>query len=119
MKKQKSSAEEVPIEIVQSLVQEHIGDRHATITQFSVDCADELEQEGFGGGSLYRAKVFWEMGSHSDSANWVIKRWRPGGLVGTATGVTLPLEAIAWNHGLLRHKSLPDRMIVPYIGGPP
>ena len=116
VKIQKGDDSEVPVTIIQSILREHLEDNRVAITELKVVCPEEFKKASYGGGNLFRAEVFWDSGSKSDSASWVVKHWRPGGVVGTMMGVDLPVESLAWNHGLLGDTSLPENMVVPFIG---
>ncbi len=106
--------EEIPIETLQLMLQEHLADETASITDFSTE---PMQHDGIGGNDICRAKVSWTTQENdSNSVNWVIKHWYPGGLTGWGMGVSVPAEALAWNHGLIRPESLPRGLVAPFVG---
>ena len=108
--------EDVPAELVQGFLRDHLADPAARLTDLTVE---PLTSEGFSGNALYRARLSWARpggAGSGEQADWVLKRWRPGGLSEVLLGLTQPVEALAWEHGLLRPRSLPAGLIVPILG---
>ena len=74
-----AAVEEIPVSMVQAVLQDHLVDETATVTDLA---AEPILCDGFSGNTLYRARVAWTAAGRngsSGSADWVIKRWLPGG----------------------------------------
>jgi hypothetical protein len=79
--------------------------------------AEPLAEHGCSGNRLMRVRLRWSSTrAGAGSATWVAKRWLPGGLGERLVGVTLPLEAMGWEAGLLRPSALPPGIAVPIVG---
>lgn len=111
-----STIEGISVEALQTLLRKETGDQTATITAFS---SAPMQHQGNGGNQFLEARIIWTGIAGGASASWVLKHWRPGGFAGEFMGVSRPLEALAWEYGLLRPATLPDGMIIPYVGTTP
>lgn len=103
-------------EIVTPLLRMHLGDASARLTHLA---ATQLPSEGFSGHELYRADLAWNggrRGTKPGSARWVLKRWQPDGHSVRLLSVDAPVEALAWEHGILRPDALPQEVAAPLIG---
>ena len=101
------------IEVLQNILRDYIGDPMATITACNVI---PVAHDGSQGASLQRLHVVWQ--AHDQTAGaveWLVKVWEPGGMAERLFGVTRPIEALAWEQGLLRREVLPDNVVVPII----
>lgn len=79
--------------------------------------AEPLVEGGCSGNRLQRVRFHWRgSGVGTGSATWVVKRWLPGGLSERLLGVDLPLEALAWEVGLLRPERMPPGVSTPIVG---
>jgi hypothetical protein len=110
------ASEAVPAGVVQAVLMEYLADEDAALT--NVDVAP-IPGDGFSGNRLYRVRLCWESGrrgSGPGSVDWVVKRWLPGGYGEALLGVTRPLEALAWEKGLLRREALPAGVATPIVG---
>jgi hypothetical protein len=106
----------VPTGLVETVLREYLADAGVAVTDL---IASPIPGDGFSGNRLYRVRLSWasgRQGAEFGSADWVVKRWLPGGQGETLLGVTRPLEALAWKQGLLRRGALPARVVVPIIG---
>jgi hypothetical protein len=111
-----NTSEAVPRAVVESILRDHLAEQTATLTDLHVQ---PLANDGASGSNtLYRAQVAWTAGetSSSGSTEWIIKRWEPGGRSEGALGLTQPVEALAWKHGLLSPQGLPSGIVVPFVG---
>src|SRR5688572_5880818 len=111
-----SAGESVPTALVETMLREYLADEDAVLTSL---VTTPIPGEGFSGNTLYRVHLSWAPGRpsrRSGSADWVIKRWLPGGQGEALLGVTRPLEALAWEQGLLRREALPAGVAIPIIG---
>jgi hypothetical protein len=107
--------EPVPVELVQSVLREHLADPAAHLTDLQVG---PLPSDGYSGNQLYRARLTWS-GRANDSGGsvtWLFKRWLPGGHSERLLGLDRPLEALAWEQGILRPGSLPPGVVAPMVG---
>jgi len=104
---------ELPVDILQSVLRTGIGDRTATITGIS---AALLPNQGNSGNQLFRADVTWTGQMGPAAASWVVKHWRPGGFTSAFMDIRVPLEALAWEHGLLQSAMVPDGLAIPFVG---
>ncbi len=111
-----SPAEAVPAGLVETVLQEYLADERVALTDL---IATPIPGDGFSGNRLYRVRLSWapgRQGAGPGSAAWVVKRWLPGGQGEALLGVTRPLEALAWEQGLLRREALPAGVVAPIIG---
>lgn len=108
-------AETVPFELLSAVLGQHVGDPAARILDMQ---AEPILTDGYSGNQLYRAHIAWHAGAVADarSATWLLKRWLPGGHSKHLLGVDRPLEAQAWEWGLLRPEAQPSSVIVPIVG---
>lgn len=113
MKEQVPAAEDVPLTVFEEILQAYLGDDSATLTQLALD---PLQHEGSGGAHLYRATVSWETRAGAGARTWIVKRWRSGEGNAQEMGVARPVEALAWQRGLLSAAVLPSGMAVPFVG---
>ena len=111
-----SAVEEVPTDLVEAVLHAHLADEEAALTSL---VANPIPGNGFSGNRLYRVHLSWasgRRGTRPASADLVVKRWLPGGHGKALLGVTRPLEALAWEQGLLRRAALPAGIVAPIIG---
>jgi hypothetical protein len=102
--------------MVEAVLRQHLADEDATLTGL---VATPIPGDGFSGHRLYRVRLSWvpgRQGMGPGSAEWVVKRWLPTGPSAALLGVTRPLEALAWEKGLLRRGALPAGVVAPIIG---
>lgn len=110
------SVVDVPIEIVQAILQRHLADRSAHLTDLEVE---PIASDGYSGNHLFRAHLTWSSaapGVMRRTATWVLKRWQQGGHCERLLGVDQPLEALGWKDGLLRPEALPAGVTTPIVG---
>ena len=103
----------LPEPVLQQIVQEHLQDNNAFLTGFD---AKPMQNDGWGGNDFFKAKIEWQSEDQESSNNWVIKQWHRGSPTASAMGISLPLEALAWNHGLIKDDVVPEGISVPYVG---
>ena len=109
-------AETAPPELLQAILRKYLADPTARISDLQVE---PIPTDGYSGNLFYRARVGWAGGgvaADSGSATWVLKRWLPGGHSEYLLGVDRPLEALAWEEGILRPEALPAGVVVPFVG---
>src|SRR3712207_3939958 len=107
------AAEATPAAPLQAVMRERLGDPTARLVDLH---AEPISGGGYSGNPLYRVRVAWAgggPGAESGSATWVLKRWLPGGHGHRLLGVDRPLEALAWEWGILRPGSMPPGIVVP------
>lgn len=108
--------ETIPAAFIQTVLRERLADRSARLTDL---WAEPIHSDGFSGNRLWRAHLAWTSGGPaggSGSATWVVKRWLPGGRAERLLGMTRPLEAVAWEQGILAPSVLPPGVSVPILG---
>jgi hypothetical protein len=107
----------IPIDVLESLLREHLGDQTAMITDFA---GEPLPHLGTNDSTLlFRVTLSWALAAPSmgpDTATWIVKHWTAGGVRDGALGITQPREVLAWERGWLRPAALPDGMVVPFVG---
>jgi hypothetical protein len=111
-----SEVETVPAGLLQAILRGPLADPTARLTDVN---AEPIPRDGFSGNALHRVSLAWtgqERAATQGPTTWVLKRWRPGGASERLLGVTRPLEAIAWERGVLRPDALPQGVVVPIIG---
>jgi hypothetical protein len=109
------TVEAVPAGMVQAVLP-YLADEAVALTGLDVT---PIPGDGFSGNRLYRVRLSWKSGRQGagpGSADWVVKRWLPGGYGEALLGVTRPLEALAWEKGLLRREALPPGVAAPIVG---
>ncbi len=104
---------QLPTDVLQSLLRERTADPTATITDLHALEIPLLENAAK---HLYRVQLTWTGQNGPATASWVAKLWQPQGFTGLFMQVSRPLEALAWQAGLLAPSTLPAGMAVPYIG---
>jgi hypothetical protein len=111
------STEEVPIAVLSSILRDHLKDPEAQLTGVSVT---PISSSGVSGNnSFYRAEISWAVSNpmvQGGASTWLIKRWTPGGLSLAELGWNQPIEALAWQQGILRPEALPGGIKTPIIG---
>jgi hypothetical protein len=110
------TSQPVPRTVVESILRDHLADPTATLADLHVE---PFANDGASGNNtLYRAQVAWTARKTASpgSAEWIIKRWEPGGRSEGSLGLTQPVEALAWQHGLLSPQALPPGVVVPFVG---
>ena len=113
------SVVDVPIEIVEAILRRHLADPSARLTDLEVE---PISSDGYSGNHLFRARLAWTSATTAvgpRSATWVLKRWLPGGHSERLLGIDRPLEALGWQHGLLRPEALPAGVATPIVGAWP
>jgi hypothetical protein len=107
----------VPIDVLEALLRDHLADQTAVITE---SASAPLSHQGTNDStSFVRVSFCWALSDSpmkSHTASWIIKHWKAGGVRDSSLGIIQPREALAWEHGWLRHTALPAGMIVPFIG---
>lgn len=99
---------------VSAALREHLADQGAALTDL---VATPIPGNGCSGNRLWRTRVCWtERDGRPGAANWVVKRWQAGGQGAALLGVTRPLEALAWQQGLLKPAALPAGVVAPIVG---
>jgi hypothetical protein len=113
-------AEPTPSEIVHTVLADQNADPSVRISRnrISEPQIEPILTDGYSGNRLYRARVAWNGGAIGDggSATWLLKRWQPGGHGECLLGVDRPLEALAWEQGVLRREAMPPGVVTPIIG---
>jgi hypothetical protein len=74
--------------------------------------------DGYSGNLLWRVRLTWAgtpKATGARSVTWVVKRWLPGGHSERLLGISQPLEALAWQIGLLRPSAMPPGVRVPFV----
>ena len=111
------TTENVPEAVLLSILQQHLGDPNAQLKKATVS---PFSNSGVSGNnSFYRADIEWATTNPmlpAGSANWLIKRWIPGGLNLAELHWSRPAEALAWQSGILRPESLPTGVKTPILG---
>ncbi len=107
----------VPVDVLEAILRAHVGDPTAVITACT---GRPLPTQGTNDSTTVAAVTFtWmlpESACPSHTATWIVKHWRADGVRDRAAGISQPREVLAWEHGLLRAETLPDRVLVPVIG---
>jgi hypothetical protein len=100
--------------VVQPCLRDYLADPTVRLLDL---VAEPLAEGGHSGNQLQRVRFHWRgSGAGTGSATWVVKRWLPGGLGERLLGVNQPLEALAWEAGLLRPDRLPPGVSTPIVG---
>jgi thiamine kinase-like enzyme len=110
------STTDVPIDVLESILREHIVDGAAVIT--TCDVAPFANQGTNDSSTFYRVTLSWTLANPSTEASttWIIKHWKAGGMRDGRLGLTQPLDVLAWEQGRLRRDALPRGIVVPFIG---
>jgi hypothetical protein len=113
----KDASTALPRHVVQDILRDHLADPTAAVADLRIQPYVATSSHS-GNNSHRRVQVAWtaKNGRSSGSAEWIVKRWQPGGLAEAWVGVSKPQEALAWRHGLLRPESLPSGISTPYAG---
>jgi hypothetical protein len=113
----RETSEMVPDEVVESILRYQLSDSTATLTDLTV-LPFVATASHSRNNTLCRVQIGWtaEESESPASAEWITKRWQPGGLAGALMGVDQPQEALAWQHGLLKPQSLPAGVATPFVG---
>jgi hypothetical protein len=107
----------VPINILESILRDHLADQAAVIT--ACISAPFPHQGTNDSTAFFRVTLSWERSKPpmgSQTATWIIKHWKAGGMRDSSQGITQPHEVLAWEQGWLRPDALPAGMVVPFIG---
>jgi len=115
-------ATSVPIELLESLLQEYLADPRATIGACTCTPFSHLGTND--SSAIYRVALSWESRipsgrSHSprpNEATWIVKHWKAGGVRDSALGILQSREALAWEAGWLHRSALPAGVVVPIVG---
>lgn len=107
---------DVPIDIVEAILWRHLADPSARLTDLEVE---PISSDGYSGNHLFRARLAWKTADGPSFAAWVLKRWLPGGHSESQLGIDRPLEALGWQHGLLRPEAMPPGVVAPIVGAWP
>jgi thiamine kinase-like enzyme len=107
---------DIPIDVLESILREHIVDGAAVIT--TCDVAPFANQGTNDSSTFYRVTLSWTLANPSTEASttWIIKHWKAGGMRDGRLGLTQPLDVLAWEQGRLRRDALPRGIVVPFIG---
>jgi hypothetical protein len=107
--------EDIPLEVLESILRDHLGNESARVTSHSVKPSPLQAQPT---NAMYQVQIAWaaDEGRSGGSAEWLVKRWRPGDLNEAWMGIAEPLEALAWDHGLPRPEPLPPGISTPFVG---
>ena len=94
------TSQEIPLELARLLLRDHLNDSTATLTDLD---AEPITTVGVSGNNFYGAQVAWKGQGKGGAgrAGWIIKHWQPGGHNEAVLGLTRPVEALAWQYGLL------------------
>lgn len=101
--------------ILQEALRNYLGDRSPTLLGYEIT---EREHSGTSTNSEFlEAKItYQEAGATSPkSVIWLIKKWQPGETAFEELESSRPIEALAWQDGLLRPGSLPHGVTTPFI----
>src|SRR5215475_3036245 len=108
---------DIPIDVLESLLCEHLGDQTALITECVIT---PLTHQGTNDSTTFFSVTFsWtlrELTTESHTATWIVKRWQVGGARDAAMGLSVPREVLAWQHGLFQPSAMPEGIVVPFIG---
>ena len=106
----------VPRHVVQSMLRKHLADPVASLTALSLQPFDNDGDSG--NHTLLRAQLSWTcgQGSLAGTDEWIIKCWQPGGKSAEELGHASPVEALAWQYGLLAPALLPAGVVTPIVG---
>jgi len=110
-------AENIPETVLTSILQDHLGEPDAHLTNYNVAPFNNSGMSG--NNSLYRVDIEWATSNSripDSSISWLIKCWKPGGLSLLELGWSKPVEVLAWQHGILRAESLPSGVRTPIVG---
>ena len=111
------STENVPDAVLTSILRAYSGNPKAQLTKRIVSpCSTSGVSEN---NSFYQAEISWVTSNPTvptEATSWLIKRWTPGGLSLSELGWSKPIEALAWEHGILRPESLPLGVKTPIVG---
>jgi hypothetical protein len=108
---------ELSPDVVERMLRQQLGDQRAALTDLEIQPFRAASSYS-GNNSHCRLQLAWTA-DHTrspGSADWIIKRWQPGGLFNQWMGVNQPQEALGWRDGLLRPEGLPAGVTVPYVG---
>jgi len=117
MREEAVTLEDIPSYVIQSILRDHLADPTATLTDLSAQPFVATSSHSRNN-SHCRVQITWTNGRATSpgSAEWIIKRWQPGGLAEAWVGVSQPQEALAWQRGLLTPQALPDGLATPFVG---
>jgi hypothetical protein len=100
--------------VVLALLRKNLGDSTAQLDDLKTS---EMPVDGYSGNTVHRVALTWTRGGHDGgAARWVLKRWRPDGHTQKLYGVGHSVEALAWDHGVLRPEAMPPGIAVPLLG---
>lgn len=109
--------ENVPEAVISSILRDYLKDPEAHLTNIILT---PFSNSGASvNNSFYRADIEWVLSSSripASSTTWLIKSWKPGGLSLKELGWKAPIEALGWQHGILRPESLPAGIKTPIVG---
>jgi hypothetical protein len=112
-----ASTTDFPIDVLESLLRDHLDDETAVITDFASAPLPHLGTND--STSLFRVTLSWALATPSrgsDTAAWIVKHWKIGGVRDSTLGIAQPREVLAWELGWLRPAALPDGIVVPFVG---
>jgi hypothetical protein len=108
---------DVPVDVLTSLLREHLGDEAATVISYS---SAPLAHDGTNDSiTLSRVTFSWSRSNRCAGAHtstWIIKHWRAGGARDRALGIGQPPDVLAWEQGWLRPANIPSGLVVPVLG---
>jgi len=112
------SNEHVPEAVLTSILQDYLGEPDAHLTNYNVAPFNNSGMSG--NNSLYRVDIGWAISNSrilDSSMSWLVKCWKPGGLgLLSLDWSKQPVEALAWQNGILRAESLPLGVRTPIVG---
>jgi len=112
-----SSTDNVPESVLSSILRDYLGDPEAQLTNCIL--VPVFHSGTSGDNSLYRADIEWVTSNSripTSSTSWLIKCWKPGGLSLSELGWNRPVEALAWQHGILSPELIPPGVKTPIVG---
>jgi hypothetical protein len=107
----------VPIEVLEALLHNYLGDQRAMITSYA--CAPFPHLGTNDSSTISRVTLDWSVPASSlgsKRTTWILKAWKADGDRDGGLGILQPREALAWEQGWLRPSALPKGMVVPIIG---
>jgi len=108
---------DIPIDVLESLLCEHLGDQTAIITACAI--TPFTNQGTNDSTTFFSVTLSWtlpELSTRSHAATWIVKRWQAGGARDAAMGLTVPREVLAWQQEVLQPSAMPEDIVVPFIG---
>lgn len=105
--------DEIPLDVVQRIVQAYLRDPAARLT--NIQSERLVKADSSSNNSIWRLQLAWSGSEGDGGARWVLKHWRSTE-ISIEYGVRAPIEALAWQHGLSRPEAMPPGMLSPFVG---